>query len=456
MNRFVFILILIPFISLGQLIPDTKTNIPQAPRPANLTDVNKNSRNQTNQNNNSHKQTFNVRPQPTQREINQSTYLNPFKAKKDLTEIEKLKFDLYTMQTTEHRINFNIPSYENAYPNETKPYRDAFNEINKIVSGEQKTDIAKAIFITENAYMGNQQSYEQFDNMINEIANFCLSYMKANNLDMNNNLVKNMMLYRLLADTLELNDKEHLPVEYDFDDYMGREDWTKMFVTKLLTTNSGQCHSMPLLYLAVADRIGAEAFLSFAPSHSYIKFRDKYDNWYNVELTNGRLTSDAFIIGSGYIKTEAIRSGIYMDTIGTKKVLGHIMTDLSKGYSRKFGLDKFTIEMINRSLEIFPNNIYGLMQKSDYYTVLFQQFIERIPKPYPNPQQLQQQYPIVYDAYAQRNAMYDLVDGIGYEPMPDEVYQTWLKSVGDEVNKRQHDEQEKRIMKVINVNPEKR
>ena len=80
-----------------------------------------------------------------------------------------------------------------------------------------------------------------------------------------------------------------------------------MFVQKLLVTGKGQCNSLPKLYLILAEEIGAEAHLALSPNHSYIKFPDDEGNWHNIELTNNMLTTDAFILNSGYVKAEAIQ-----------------------------------------------------------------------------------------------------------------------------------------------------
>ena len=54
--------------------------------------------------------------------------------------------------------------------------------------------------------------------------------------DKESNLAKNFMLFQFFSDTLEIKSKDlkHLPFKYDFDDYMGIKDWSKMFVSKLL------------------------------------------------------------------------------------------------------------------------------------------------------------------------------------------------------------------------------
>jgi hypothetical protein len=38
---------------------------------------------------------------------------------------------------------------------------------------------------------------------------------------------------------------ENYPFVYDFEDAIGRNDWTKMFVSKLLEEHNGNCHSLP-------------------------------------------------------------------------------------------------------------------------------------------------------------------------------------------------------------------
>ena len=126
------------------------------------------------------------------------------------------------------------------------------------------------------------------------------------------------MLFRAMSDTMKIKlpnmetSVMSSPVKYDFEDFKGEKDWTKMFVSKLLSTKSGQCHSLPLLYLILCEATDTEASLAFSPSHTYAKFKDQQGNWYNVELTRGRITSDAVIMASGYITAEALKNKLYM------------------------------------------------------------------------------------------------------------------------------------------------
>lgn len=248
------------------------------------------------------------------------------------------------------RIDYSLPSYSNI--ESTKHYRKAFDQLSEL--DEDSFSVKKATFIIENAYFEEKQNYEEFENVVKQTGDFLRAKMDELGYDQNRNLAKNFMLFQFFSDTLEIKSEnlKHLPFNYDFEDYLGIEDWSKMFVSKLLATGKGQCNSLPRLYLILAEEIGAEAFLSLSPNHSYIKFRDEDDNWYNVELTNGMFTAESMILQSGFIKSEALQSGIYMQEMTEKQLLSQLLSDFAQGYARKFGYDPFVKDVVNKALEL--------------------------------------------------------------------------------------------------------
>jgi len=388
----------------------------------------------------------------TPENIETNKYKSPFEANthKEQSEIDKIMIELDRMESVDKQIILSTPSFSSIYT-ETKNYYKAYDELLKMTTGEAPIDIGKAVFLVENAYDDNKDSYDEFNSNINEIAKLCLDYMEYKGYDKNSNLAKNMVLFRFLSDTVVWEGKNYFPVTYDFDDYMGYKDWRKMFVSKLLQTGTGQCHSMPLLYKTIVQRMGAEAYISFSPKHTYIQFRER-NKFYNLELTNGMIITEDLIFESGFIKTETIRSGIYMDTLSNQQTVAYIMQDLAQGYGLKFGNDGFVLKTLNKSMEYFPNSIHGMKLKANYYTGLFQQYIFEIEKRYkekPTPQQLKTKYPIVYDTYLQMTKMYDVIDNTGYEPISNEQYEFWLKSISKEKNKQEHLEQEKQLINII-------
>lgn len=368
---------------------------------------------------------------PTQKNKNQEQ-LNQYQ--KDIQKQQRQRQELDaiyreisqpTKPTTTATVNYNLPSCASV-PG-ASAYRSAFTEISKMADGQKTFTLKEANFLVENAFYENQAQFEQFNKTIQQIGQFLTWKMEELKYDQNSNLAKNLILYRFFSDTLEIKSKnmKHLPFKYDFDDYMANEDWTKMFVEKALATNSGQCHSLPLLYLILAEEIGAKAQLAYSPSHSYVKFQDDNGKWHNVELTNGMMTTDAFVLQSGYIKAEALQNEIYMLPLNQKELLSHVLFDLAKGYAVKYCYDSFVEQVIEKALELDPNNINAQMVKSDYRTMLFIYVQKQLNV---SPDNIYK-YPKAKQLLDEMYAQYAIVDNLGFAQMPEEAYEKWLGSL---------------------------
>jgi hypothetical protein len=333
-------------------------------------------------------------------------------------------------------IQYELPSQ--SHLSATKYYQTAFAELQKM--GDTAFSIKQANFIVENAFFENQGNYEEFEKVVQQTGNFLRQKIQDFGYNPESNLAKNLTLLRFFSDTLRIESQnlEHLPFQYEFDDFMGRNDWTNMFVTKLLETNKGQCHSLPMLYLILAEEIEAEARLAFSPNHSYIKFPDDKGKWVNVELTNGMLTTDAFILQSGYIKAEALQNKVYMQPLTDSQLRAQILVDLAKGYSRKFGYDSFVEQVIDQAIQLDPNNIFAQMVKADYLTIRFMYVAKQLGLNRENFQKVKQ-YPKATALYQEQMKQYEVVDNLGYEPMPQEMYQEWLESLNEAKQKQQSD-----------------
>lgn len=362
------------------------------------------------------------------------------RVEQEQNELKKIYADLKA-----DRINYSLPSYGNI--ESTKYYRNAFDQLNGLNPND--FSIKKATFLIENTYFEEQQNFEDFDKLIKQTGNFIREKMSELEFDPNSNLAKNFMLFKFFSDTLEIKSKDlkHLPFKYDFDDYLGIEDWSKMFVSKLLATGKGQCNSLPRLYLILAEEIGAEAFLSLSPNHSYIKFRDEDNNWYNVELTNGMFTTDSSILQSGFIKSEALQNEIYMQQMTEKQLLSQLLSDFAMGYTRKFGYDAFVNQVIDKALELYPNSISANMMKSNYLTVQFEYVAQQVGINPRNRQELQniRFYPKIVELLNNVNAQYDQVDNLGFEFMSPQDYEKWLASLQETKQKEDNEAMQKQF-----------
>jgi len=253
-------------------------------------------------------------------------------------------------------------------------------------------------------------------------------------------------LFRFMADTLKVKNPATeqtittFPKTYDFEDFWVRQDYRKMFVSKLLKTGTGQCHSLPLLFLLLAEEIQAKANLAFAPNHSFIKFQDRFGRWYNIELTAGVFASDHFMIESGYIKAEALRNHIYLEPLTTKQVVVQCLNDLNSGYLRTYGYDKFVLECSNKAIAYEPSSLTGLQLRSNYYNSL----IEFIAGQYAR--QPWRQADLKSDGRAMEinnraEEAVKKIENLGYSDMPHEAYEAWLNACKSEAAKQEHSNQ---------------
>lgn len=310
-------------------------------------------------------------------------------------------------------------------------FRLAYAEIAKMLAGKQALDLKRAIFLTENAWLDNRLPYEGFCQDLRTGVEIIKTAIAQAGYDTSSPLARKWMLQKFMADTIVLKNEKgepiltHLPFQYDFEDPFGKKDWSKQFVTKLLRSRKGQCHSLPLLYLILAEELGTEAWLTYSPGHQYIKVQNGKGDWFNYETTNGFYSSDAWVLSSGFVKAEAIKSGIYLDTLSKREVVAACLADLAKGYTRKFGYDSFVEQCASRTLEEHPNNIYALQVLSDYHTLLADYVLRQLD--YPASGQLQT-YPEACALLRARDDVYQRIDQLGFEPIPDEVYKSWLQS----------------------------
>lgn len=309
----------------------------------------------------------------------------------------------------------------------TRFYRQAYAQILHL--NPDSFSLAHAIFMVENAYLDGKLPAADFDRSIGlraqEVSQIIgKEGLKRNNLSLNYGIQKLYQGYN----TLSVKGKAPIqvpPLRYDFEDIRGDTDYTKMFVSKLLATGKGQCHSLPLLYLLIAERLGVKANLSMAPQHSFVQFLDDGGHRLNFECTNGHLVTDTWMIASGFISTAALQSKIYLDTLSHRQLYSQILADLLLGYLHKFGYDDFSQQLTNKVLDYNPQNLTALIVNANYQTLVARSEINAAGRP--KPQDLVK-YPAAYQAYQNMKVAVKRVQDLGYQDMPDQAYNEWLAS----------------------------
>ncbi len=318
----------------------------------------------------------------------------------------------------------------------TSSFYNAFDEIYNMLNGQGTLNLGRAVFLVENAWHNNKYDYNEYKNSIKAGIDFCNQKIEEEKLDGNDNLVKNMMLFRFIADTLKIKDKTtgkiqtHYPIKYNYEDYDSHISYDSHFVTTLMQTRTGQCHSMPLYYLVLAEEMGAEAYWSFSPRHSFVKIQDEKGNWHNLELTCKAILSDTHYMNSSYIKAEALQNKIYLEPMDKTNVVAEMLLDLARGYYQKYGYDDFYLKCIDTAEKYLKNDMNAKILKSAYQTRLTLTLAHLLNAP--KPEIMKELSPEAYKHFELMQAQYKEIDDMGYEEVPVAVYALWLNHIAGE------------------------
>lgn len=315
-------------------------------------------------------------------------------------------------------------------------YDSTFTILQEMLEEKQPPDFKKAVFLVENSYFENKYSFQAFCESIDFYASLCERIIETRDLEYTETDKSQVAVYAsvfaVMKDTIPIqkpdgNIVNSLPFGYDFDDIFGNEDWMNMFVTKLIATKKGNCHSLPYLYKILVEELGEKAYLAYAPNHTYIKQHCKAFGWYNTELTSGIFPIDSWLMASGFIHLSAIQNGVFMDTLSTRQSIGACLLDLAQGYEARFGIDdgKFILSSCETVLKQHPNNINALLLQAETKMELWKN----------ENNQTKEQKQI---EFLEIQKLYAKIHNLGYRTMPKEMYLDWLVSLKEEKLKYQN------------------
>lgn len=322
----------------------------------------------------------------------------------------------------EPETNINSVAFKDDY------YKSAYCELVSMLDGTDSLNFKRALFISENAYLSNSMEYSVFCRQIDTITHKLKKFMRDRGIQ-TYSTAPHYAVYSYMVEPGTMNDS--CIYRYDFNDFMGYENWTNMFVTKLLRTKKGNCHSLPMMFKLLTEEMGVESFIAMAPSHLYIKHRDESGKWINIELTNGGgFSSDGWIISSANITAEAIKNEIYMSPLSLKQTVALCMYDLAMGYKEKYGHCRTVEIMCDKTLEYYPSCIQAIMLKGDC--------VLNSIKPLENA--------IVRDKYiesamdsliTEHQAILGKINSLGHREKNREQYEKWSREVEAEMKKQE-------------------
>lgn len=146
-------------------------------------------------------------------------------------------------------------------------------------------------------------------------------------------LVRLGSVQRLIYEPGPWND--HRPIEYDHTDPFGRSRPNKL-LHHLLEHRLGQCVSMPILFLILADRLGLNVGLCSAPEHMFVRYTDPGGRVINIEATSGgHPTRDSFIREHFPMSDRAIESGLYLRTLSRRETIALMASTVIEHLARE-------------------------------------------------------------------------------------------------------------------------
>ncbi len=322
-------------------------------------------------------------------------------------------------------------------------YEHAYSNIENMLSGKAYLNFKEAVLLTENAYYDGKLDIHKLAQQ-DEILSYIIGNLSKTELinysEKDKDIVtKHAAIFKILTDTILVPMDSnrifvHTPYTYDFEDPLGQSNWSKMFVSKLLEKGKGNCHSLPYLYKILADELNVPCNLVFAPNHIYIKSFSEKSGWYNTELTSATFPIDAWIIASGYVTIDAIRNGLYMDTLSNKQAVANCLVDLAQGYQHKYGKEnpEFVIKCCNTTLQYHPTNVNALLTKAEaqkYYihSLMKTKKLRKVEELFDDQS--------IKEMYSEMESIYIWLHKSGYRQMPEEMYMQWLDLLRKEPNK---------------------
>lgn len=312
-------------------------------------------------------------------------------------------------------------------------YLKAWNEVAGMINSKSYS-LKDAIYKIESAILPKYMSYKEYSDYIANATQIIYQAMEQEGYNRKNESAKKMMLHKYMHGIIEIYDENNSPItrtqrmQYDFDDPMGKENIENQFVLKLIKTNKGQCHSLPLFYLIMAEELGFKAWLSTAPNHFFVKVKDDKGKMYNLELTNGHYTNDQFMMQSGYITTESVINKTFLDTLSTEEVLHYCLSDLQNYYINKHGYQPYLQRDIENLVSSNPKNMTAWLILSNFATFHFYLELKRVGNP--KPEELEK-HERLHSLYKWMQSIYKNIDEMGFNPMPLGKYKKWLKSFNE-------------------------
>lgn len=202
------------------------------------------------------------------------------------------------------------------------------------------------------------------------------------------------------------------PFTYDLKDPLGQQVRSKMLST-YVRTRKGNCVSMPILFLIVADRMGLKVRLAAAPLHLFVRYTDPAGGEHNLEATSGGHEAPLETYRRNLPMTDrAIQSGLYMRTLSKRETIAQMAVSVLDFLmvERRY---REAIDVADAMLAVNPRDAYALVKKGTAMGGLLQtEFLDKYPTPASIPPALRPRYAMLAKG---NEAAFGEAEALGWE-----------------------------------------
>lgn len=323
-------------------------------------------------------------------------------------------------------------------------YQNAYNKISEMLNGKSKLSFINALYIQETAFGNSYLTHDEYYQTLKQSAEFIKQWVTQQNAPLTpDNL--HYAIQQFMGDTISIkvltDDKKgsktitHYPFKYDYEDYEGKKDYRNYFATKCLATGTGQCSSMPDVYLLLCEMLGIKGYKTFAPMHSFVKYKSVQGTIINYEPTSHWNLSDKWYQENMGVTSKAKINGIYLDTLNRKQCVANTLVDLAINYmfKTKNPDTTFVLKCLNTSNKYLPKhkNLYGHLAKS---SLLARQLHLSLVKHGVKDISQISNFPDTNYLYQQLQKNEEYLSSLGYQEMSKEIYEDMLRQQNNKTN----------------------
>ncbi|MFZ2726505.1 MAG: transglutaminase family protein [Methylococcaceae bacterium] len=228
------------------------------------------------------------------------------------------------------------------------------------------------------------------------------------------------------------------PYQYDFNDPKGTLVKNKLLSTYLVT-KKGNCVSMPLLFIALGQRLGIDVTASTAPTHILVKYTDsETGQTYNLETTSGaNFSRDEWYQQTMHITNQALANRIYLQKLSKQETLALMAQVLVEDYYGKQEYEK-AMMISDVVLKSYKNAVDAMLMKGSlFYRLLDKNYIKKYPTPnlIPVPERSYFEFLSINNRY-----WFEKAESLGWREPTQEDEQNYLKTVEHNADKLQKNE----------------